>query len=87
MIHLVTLEAPPVHFANLVGQLRNLSNGFYVLSAGHYLVVTNNSATELRDWLRLIGASRVAVLRLQGGWGTTANQELAQWLQNAASFF
>ena len=88
MVHLVLLRAAlPWQLANVTNTLRQSSNGFYVLGEGSYLVVTETGTQPLRDWLRTLGATQVSVLRLEGGWGTYANDELAGWLRTAATFF
>jgi hypothetical protein len=64
-----------------------MADGFFTLSEGQYLIVTNTPAANIRDWLRVLGANPVAVFRIQGGaiWG--GQPGLGEWLQNAAPFF
>ena len=83
MVHLVLLQAP----ANVVDQLRAASDGFFVIAQGQYIVGANADATAMRNWLRTLGASRVAVLPLQGDWATWSRKDLSDWLQSAANIF
>lgn len=87
MVYLVMLEALPLVKTNIVTQLRTTSNGFYPLGDGMYLMVTNSTAAMMRDWLRLLGATEIAVIPVQRGWATWGNDALANWLRGAGNLF
>lgn len=87
MVHFVTFTALPATHAALTNGLRNASLAYYPMGQGSSIVVTYQTAVQLRDWLRASGAQTATVIRMQNEWGTWGNMDLAQWLQNVAAFF
>jgi hypothetical protein len=83
MVHLVFLQAN----ASTVTQLRAASNGFFVVGPGEYILGMNSNAAAIRDWLRILGATRVVVLPLRADWATFGAGDIAAWLQGATGIF
>lgn len=52
----------------LVNQLRDAANGFYSNSRGQYVVVMEAAPVAIREWLQIIGGTRVVVFPLRGNW-------------------
>lgn len=82
MIHIVTVRPTT---ANIEKALRDASNGFYVLSVGVYLMVTEVRPPSLTVLLRALGAIDVLVICCQRDWASYGDSELLQWLCSASA--